>query len=149
LGTLTKTKGASIKYVAIGSSLSAGVRNGGVYAAQQTSFPALLAQQMGIANFKQPLLDGNGTGNKSVLVDKNGVLKFTELKDFDDSKKDTKLPKVADSDNLAVPYQKILDIYEPSSDNHSFVDKKSFNHLERFITIGEDKISYLNHGKQN
>ena len=51
LGTLAKNKGTSIKYVAIGSSLSAGVRDGGVYAAaQQTSFPALLAQQMGITD---------------------------------------------------------------------------------------------------
>ena len=144
LGTLTKNKGASIKYVAIGSSLSAGVRDGGVYAAaQQTSFPALLAQQMGITNFKQPLLDGNGTGKKTVLLDRNGILKFTEVKDFDDSKKEINLPKVVgEVDNLAVPYQKVLGLglSETQSlglpNNYS---RKSFKYLDRFTESWEEK----------
>ncbi len=147
LGTLAKTKGASIKYVAIGSSLSAGVRNGGVYAAaQQTSFPALLAQQMGITDFKQPLLEGNGTGNKSVSVDKNGVLKFTETKDFDDTKKDATLPKViGEVDNMAVPYQKVIDIFEGNENNVSpLFDNRSFRHLERNLASNDTKkVSYL------
>ncbi len=147
MGTLTKNKGTAIKYVAIGSSLSAGVRDGGVYAAaQQTSFPALLAQQMGITNFKQPLLEGNGTGKKTVSIDRNGILKFQENKDFDDTQKNATLPKVTnDIDNLAVPYQKMIDIFEANDENiSSLFDNRSFKHLERNLSIAETKnTSYL------
>jgi lysophospholipase L1-like esterase len=107
LGQISNNNG-NFRYVAIGSSLSAGVRDGGVYAAaQQTSFPALLAQQMGINDFKQPLLPGNGTGRKTVAKDKNGILKFTETKGLSDKSANANLPKiVGEVDNLAVPYQK-------------------------------------------
>ncbi|RFS13317.1 hypothetical protein [Emticicia sp. C21] len=68
LGEIANKNGNILKYVAVGSTLSAGVRNGGVYAdAQLTSFPALLSKQMGIANFNQALLEGNETGHKTVL----------------------------------------------------------------------------------
>ncbi len=150
LGTLAKTKGASIKYVAIGSSLSAGVRNGGVYAAaQQTSFPALLAQQMGITDFKQPLLEGNGTGNKSVSVDKNGILKFTETKDFDDTKKDATLPKViGEVDNLAVPYLKASYLGIAENSSGAFLpnfDVRAYKHQNRVSDATASKTeSYVN-----
>lgn len=145
LGKLSN-EGKTIKYVAIGSSLSAGVRDGGVYAeAQQTSFPALLAQQMGISDFKQPLLEGNGTGRKSVTKDKFGNLKFTEIKSLDDKSPNAKLPKIiGEVDNLAVPYLKLLDIYEASSDQNPFVDKRSFKYLDRLLTKDEEgRTSYL------
>lgn len=144
MGNLATKNANGIKYIAVGSSLSAGVRDGGVYAeAQKTSFPALLAQQMGIKEFKQPLLDDNGTGKKTASIDKNGILKFTETPaTYNDKKKETKLPKVVgEVDNLAVPYQKVLDLYEPSSDNNPFIDKRSFKHLERLLPTGKE--SYL------
>ena len=144
LGTLTKNKGTAIKYVAIGSSLSAGVRDGGVYAAaQQTSFPALLAQQMGISNFKQPLLDGNGTGKKTVSIDKNGILKFQEVKDFDDTQKNVALPKITnDVDNLAIPYLKVLGLGLSETQTVGWpqnYDKKGFRYLDRFLGNNEEK----------
>ena len=143
LGKLKPENGNNLRYISIGSSLSAGVRNGGVYsAAQQTSFPNLVAQQMGIFNFRQALLEGNGSGYESVIVDKNNNLKFQKNAGLDDSKK---LSKIIDEiDNLALPYLKILDIYEPRSDNNQFVYKKSFKYLDRLIsTEEEEKISYL------
>lgn len=146
LGTLTDNKETAIKYVAIGSSLSAGVRDGGVYAAaQQTSFPALLAQQMGITNFKQPILDGNGTGKKTVSLDKNGILKFQETKDFDDSKKNAILPKIdIEIDNLAIPYQKVFDIYESDENRvNPLYDNRSLRHLQRFGNSEQNKLSYF------
>jgi hypothetical protein len=145
LGSISKN-GNGIKYVAIGSSLSAGVRDGGVYAAaQQTSFPALLAQQMGIKDFKQPLLEGNGTGKKTVSVDKNGVLKFSESKDFDDTKKDSKLLKITtDVDNLAVPYQKVIGLGLSETETAGWplnYSKKAYKHLDRLIGNSDEKTT--------
>ncbi|WP_375448644.1 hypothetical protein [uncultured Fibrella sp.] len=58
--------GKELKLIAIGGKLMAGYRDGGLYRQSQlTAFPNLLAQQMGIQNFKSPLFDpveGNGTG---------------------------------------------------------------------------------------
>ncbi len=146
LGKLS-TEGKPIKYVAIGSSLSAGVRDGGVYAeAQQTSFPALLAQQMGIKDFKQPLLEGNGTGKKTVTTDKFGNLKFTEVKGLDDKSPNAQLPKIiGEVDNLAVPYQKLMNapiqVDEPGAfrKEHS---KASYVHSGRFESVSKG-ISYV------
>lgn len=49
------------KYVAVGDSLSAGFLNGGLLAAaQQRSFPALIARQAGVADFQLPLAGAPG-----------------------------------------------------------------------------------------
>ena len=144
LGSLDAGNG-SFRYVAIGSSLSAGVRDGGVYAAaQQTSFPALLAQQMGIKDFKQPLLPGNGTGRKTVTKDKNGNLKFTEIKGLDDTSPDAQLPKVVgEIDNLAVPYLKVFDLFEGDENNANGVyDNRSYRHLAR-LSNDKKSLPYL------
>lgn len=59
-------------YKAIGGSLTAGVRDGGYFnEGIETSFAAILARQLGISNFKQPLFKAenyNGFGRK-VLSD--------------------------------------------------------------------------------
>jgi hypothetical protein len=48
------------KYVAIGASLTAGVRDGGwSNDGMMTSYPNLIARQMGITDFKQPLFNDN------------------------------------------------------------------------------------------
>jgi lysophospholipase L1-like esterase len=146
LGELSDNNG-NFRYVAIGSSLSAGVRDGGVYAAaQQTSFPALLAQQMGIKDFKQPLLEGNGTGKRTFAKDRYGNLKFAEIKGLDDKTPNAQLPKVeGEMDNLAVPYQKLMNasvnLKEPGAfrEEHS---KVSYAHSKRFETDSDGK-SYL------
>ncbi len=53
-------------YIAVGNSLTAGYANRGLYETSQlTSFPNLLAQQMQVAgggDFKQPIMEGNGSG---------------------------------------------------------------------------------------
>jgi lysophospholipase L1-like esterase len=59
---------ATFKYVAIGASLTAGVRDGGwTNDGMLTSYPNLIARQMGITDFKQPLFNDkefNGYGLK-------------------------------------------------------------------------------------
>jgi len=59
---------ANFKYVAIGASLTAGVRDGGwTNDGMMTSYPNLIARQMGITDFKQPYFNEkefNGYGLK-------------------------------------------------------------------------------------
>jgi len=52
------------KYVALGNSLTAGFQSGGLAEKYQTqSYPALLAQAMGINDFEQPLIENPGIGS--------------------------------------------------------------------------------------
>ncbi len=73
------------KYVALGNSLTSGMRDGALYIdGQNESYPAMLAQQMKLAGggeFKQPLMADNLGGiaavnfkDKMVLVSNNGSL---------------------------------------------------------------------------
>ncbi|MCE7039027.1 hypothetical protein [Dyadobacter sp. CY312] len=82
LGSL-KISGNQSPMLVFGDGLSAGWMNGGLYrAAQQESFPNLVAHQMGIKNFKTPLFEkehGNGTGYL-VLNNKNGEPTWSEVK---------------------------------------------------------------------
>ncbi len=143
LGSLKKEAGNSpIRYVSVGSVLSAGIRDGGVFeAGQKTSFPALLAIQLGIENFKQPLIPDNGTGFKKVSVDKYGVLKFQETKGLNDSERNVRLPEITDDiDNLAIPYQKVFDIFESDETKaNPLYDNRSYRHLKRYAK-GQGKI---------
>jgi len=61
-------KGKPLRYVAIGGSLTAGVRDGGYFnEGILTSYPNLIARQMKLKKFEQPLFDAtdyNGFGRK-------------------------------------------------------------------------------------
>lgn len=61
-------KGKPLRYIALGGSLTAGVRDGGYFnEGIQTSYPALVARQMRLEKFEQPLFnssDFNGYGRK-------------------------------------------------------------------------------------
>ncbi len=62
---LLSSSGKEPRYLAIGGSLTAGVRNGGLYRfAQLTSYPGLIARQMAMQDFAQPLF-GRGEANGS------------------------------------------------------------------------------------
>ena len=66
--TALKAADGSFRYVAIGASLTAGVRDGGWFNdGMTTAYPNLIARQMGLMDFKQPLFDDkefNGYGQK-------------------------------------------------------------------------------------
>ncbi|UBM57767.1 hypothetical protein LAG90_13190 [Marinilongibacter aquaticus] len=145
LGELSKNN-ENFRYVAIGSSLSAGVRDGGVYAeAQETAFPALLAKQMGISDFRQALLPGTGTGREFAALDRNGVLDIQKVPGlFDDTQKGAQLPKVVgDVDNLAVPYLKVFDLFEGDENNANGVyDNRPYRHLAR-LSNDKKSLPYL------
>ena len=71
LGSLKPALGVQPRYVAVGGSLTAGFRNGGLYReAQLTAYPNLIARQMGLTDFRQPLFSpeqGNGSGYKQLV----------------------------------------------------------------------------------
>jgi hypothetical protein len=57
------------KYVAIGSSLTAGMQNAALYeSAQIYSYPNLIAQQVGIVDFQQPIISDPGIGGRLRLT---------------------------------------------------------------------------------
>lgn len=150
LGDLQR-KNPELKYVAIGSSLSAGVQNGGLYREGQISaFPNLIAKQMGLADFKQPLFsieEQNGTGYKQVR-EVHGTLQFSEIPgSFSENER---LPKALfQIDNLAIPFLKVENIMIDESQGGSFLpafERKSYKHLYRLVEEQDDgKISYYAH----
>ena len=66
LGNLKTATGREPVMMVIGEARAAGYRDGGLYRqGQLTSYPNLVARQMGLANFDQGLFsadEGNGTG---------------------------------------------------------------------------------------
>lgn len=126
----------SLNYLSLGTSLSAGVRNGGVYAeAQNGSFPSLLARQMGLVNWRVPTLPKSGTGRDHAVILSNGLLDiYHEKGKFDDTTQDSVFPKIEGVvDNYAIPYQKVLDILKSNkNDVNQNYDNRSFKYLERF-----------------
>ncbi len=82
LGSLKPALGVQPRYVAVGGSLTAGFRNGGPYReAQLTAYPNLIARQMGLADFRQPLFSpeqGNGSGYKQ-LVPGGAFVQYTDV----------------------------------------------------------------------
>ncbi|WP_353721856.1 SGNH/GDSL hydrolase family protein [Dyadobacter sp. 676] len=63
--SLLSSSDKELRYLAIGGSLTAGLRNGGLYRfAQLTSYPNLIARQMALKDFAQPLFrreEANGS----------------------------------------------------------------------------------------
>jgi hypothetical protein len=113
-------KGKNLEYISIGSSLTAGVRDGGYYNESiLTSYPALIARQLDIAVFESPVfdaLDYNGVGRKvisnynptagpvkkmSIVSNNTGVLGFDEKTKTPNLKK-TKL-NVNQIHNFGIP----------------------------------------------
>ncbi|WP_138479766.1 SGNH/GDSL hydrolase family protein [Dyadobacter bucti] len=146
LGSIQKQR--PIRYVAIGGSLSAGVRDGGLTRESQiSSFPNLLAKQMGLLNFKQPLFDStfrNGIGYQKV-ENHNGILKFTHISENTLSEKNlSRIEGVVD--NLAIPFLKISNIRVDESMRGSFLpafERNSYDHIYRYVDQQrEGKASY-------
>ncbi|NBA86063.1 hypothetical protein GVN16_09840 [Emticicia sp. CRIBPO] len=138
-----------LRYVAIGSSLSAGVRDAGLYRESQISaFPNLIAKQMGLTDFRQPLFDlseKNGIGFKKVQK-KNGVLIFSKVTEMTAPEK--KLPKVVGRiDNLSIPFLKVSNISVSENMKGAFLptfERSSYDHMHRFVKDDQNEgVSYL------
>ncbi|MDZ7934483.1 MAG: hypothetical protein U5M51_05865 [Emticicia sp.] len=147
-------KGKPLRYVAIGGSLTAGVRDGGYFnEGILTSYPNLIARQMKLKKFEQPLFDAtdyNGFGRKvrtSFNPTGGPVPKFNEVKNnsgvesvdekvtFNGKKyNDIKLKKYknfTNLDNLAVPYISPIELYFKPTISIDGIVPKSYSFSSR------------------
>jgi hypothetical protein len=145
-------KGKPHRYVAIGGSLTAGMRDWGLYQeSQQTSFPNMLAIQMKLKNFRQPLFadaEYNGYGYKlpttnifgSPFPMYNAVINNLSIKSKD--KHVTLNSFISDVDNFGIP---LLANYDASlggtlrgfslrDDNPAIVKRPAEVYQERIAT---------------
>ncbi len=99
------------KYVAIGDSLTAGVQSDGIVRDfQRNSFPALIAKQMGIDNFEQPIVDSPGIGfepGKTPLMFMSGEIFRNDL-DVDEFDLLSNFFLTRPYDNLGIPGAEIV-----------------------------------------
>lgn len=157
----SKTK-EEFNYIAIGGGITAGWRDGGLYRqGQQTSYPNLIAHQMGLVNFKNPLFSaekGNGTGYK--VYNSNKVnWDFVGNNTAIEQKMPLKLEKyLSEVNNWGMPKMPILKgdytpllLQTPNSDAY-YANKRFTVYLERYLSKEkEEKISYkeLIYNKEN
>lgn len=117
IGSLLSSGETEPRYVAVGGSLTAGYRNGGLYReAQLTAYPNLIARQMGLTNFRQPLFDlaqGNGSGYKQLVPGGS----FPQYKDVVNNQAVTSnepltfAPFTGRVDNLGMPFLGVSTAY--------------------------------------
>jgi hypothetical protein len=137
-------KGKPLRMVAIGGSLTAGVRDGGYFnEGMLTSYPNLIARQMGI-KFEQPLFDAdsyNGYGRKvrtSFNPTGGPVPKFKEVSNnsgvegVGNEKIKLKAFKGQNLDCFCVPESK-LSAFVGSSENNKINTSIHIKYLERIL----------------
>lgn len=118
IDALRPATGGEPRYVAVGGSLTAGWRDGGLYrAGQLTAYPNLIAKQMGLRNFQQPLFSieqGNGTGYKQ-WVSGTTQPRFVEVvnnRSIVSTSPLTLTPYTGAVNNLGMPYLGESTIYQ-------------------------------------
>ncbi len=147
-------KGKPLRMVAIGGSLTAGVRDGGYFnEGILTSYPNLIARQMKLKKFEQPLFDAtdyNGFGRKvrtgfnptggpvpkfNEVKNNSGVESVEEKETFNGKKyNDIKLKKYknfTNLDNLAVPYISPIELYFKPTITINGIASKSYSFSSR------------------
>ncbi|GGM82574.1 hypothetical protein GCM10010967_12810 [Dyadobacter beijingensis] len=150
------------RIVAIGGSLAAGVQNGGLYRASQlTSYPNLIARQMGAA-FRQPLFsaeEANGAGYKLLIREDGPVFRYSKVSDklaVDPKSNAGQFRNFeGEIDNLALPFHNVrgswkdLEYYSrlalPSMESQDFIP-----YFKRILPVGasDKSSSYLQYVEQ-
>jgi hypothetical protein len=135
-------KGKPLRYIAVGGSLTAGVRDGGYFnEGIQTSYPNLVARQMGLQKFEQPLFDAadyNGFGRKvptSVNYTGGPVPKFKEVKN------NSGVEHLSDTDFRLKKYLK-------RADNYSVMNLMTGNSMLNSIEVSNKYTTYNEHLKR-
>jgi lysophospholipase L1-like esterase len=122
-------------YVAIGNSLTAGFQSGGLRADwQKASYPALLAQQMGITDFQLPVIDSPGIGSSAGPTGLPNIPLFLDTNGSPTTKPLTVDPASLLSNrflarpynDLAVPGATTLDILNAYNDSSSQSTKNTY-----------------------
>ena len=144
-------KGKPLRMIAIGGSLTAGVRDGGYFnEGILTSYPNLIARQMKLQKFEQPLFDAtdyNGFGLKvRTGFNPTGgpVPKFNEVKNNSGvesvDEKGVKLKAYKTKiglDNFAIPYV-LSDLFRLTSFNSGIPsENKSSTYYQRLLDVGK------------
>lgn len=132
------------KYVAIGDSLTAGVQSDGIVRDfQKNSFPALIAQQMGIDNFEQPIVDSPGIGfkpGKTPLMFNNGEIFRNDL-DVDEFDLLSNFFLTRPYDNLGLPGAEIVDVASTTNLLFEVVLRGLGTQLEQAISLDPELIT--------
>ena len=128
LKTITINTEGSFRLLSVGGSLSAGFKDGGLYReGQLTSFPNLIARQIGVT-FYQPLFDatnGNGSGYK-VLTSTEPIASFKLVKNnlgYLDNAKADKFKKFNGSNNDQYAFPEITKRLDLTAFTQKYVDR--------------------------
>ncbi len=142
------------KYISIGSNLTAGYADGGLYrAAQESAFPNILAKQLktlGTADFNQPLFATNQADGTGYLTAQTVLPLSTTKTEKLNAIRSTSPLLYAKYDglnnNLGLPNLSMMDVAKPSLGNPS---KKIFNAFyERLLADKDLDISYIDYIKK-
>lgn len=132
------------KYVAIGDSLTAGVQSDGIVRDfQKNSFPALIAMQMGIDNFEQPVVDSPGIGfepGKTPLMFMNGQIFRNDL-NVDEFDLLSNFFLTRPYDNLGLPGAEIVDVASTTNLLFEVVLRGLGTQLEQAISLDPELIT--------
>ncbi len=133
------------KYVAIGDSLTAGYQNGGlVETFQGFSFPNIIASQLGISDFEQPLISYPGIPPIYVLGVEDGEFTVTQVSGMGEPKN---LTLARPYDNLGIPGATLYTALNPdytSTTNpfYQIILRNMGNAIEQAIALNPDLITF-------
>ncbi len=133
------------KYVAIGDSLTAGYQSGGlVENFQKFSFPNIIATQLGITDFEQPLISYPGIPPIYVLGVEDGEFTITQLSGMGEPKN---LTLERPYDNLGIPgatlYTALYPDYTSTTNPfYQIVLRNMGNAIEQAIALQPDLITF-------
>jgi lysophospholipase L1-like esterase len=133
------------KLVSLGDSLTAGVQSDGlVIDFQENSFPSLIAQQLGIDDFQQPLIDRPGISSditKAPLRFEGGMILKDDL-DFDIISLFINLDLPRPYDNLGLPTADLMDAISSSEIFFAFILRGMGTQLEQAISLEPQLITF-------
>lgn len=163
----TDSKNSQLEYVAIGGSLTAGVRDGGYYnEGILTAYPELIARQMKLENFKSPTFessDYNGVGRKvfTAFNPTQGAIKKyavvtnnTGIVGYDEKTKQPILKKSryerGELNNLALPGQRLGGVTdaeylknEEIYRNRFFTEKNKNGGINFYEVVKERQVDFF------
>ena len=142
---LDKVSDDESTYVAVGDSLTAGVQSDGIEDNfQEVSFPNLIAKQLGINDFEQPLVDSPGIGFNKVgttpLMYKNGMI-FREETDIDPFDLLDNLLLDRPYDNLGLPGAELVDVQSTSMLLFEAILRGMGSQLEQATRLNPDLLT--------
>ena len=144
-GKVTEDPPNISKLVSIGDSLTAGVQSDGlVRDFQENSFPALIAQQLGIDDFEQPLIDRPGISSditKAPLRFEDGKIVQDEIHD-DILSLFINIDLPRPYDNLGLPTADLMDAISSSQIFFQFILRGMGTQIEQAISLDPQLITF-------